>query len=104
MKKVIDGKLFDTEKATLIAEYWNGLDYSDFFNITEKLYVTSKGSYFLYGEGGPMTEYRERCGSNNWSGSADMFSLTRREAYRWLVKREQTEAIIEHFSDFIEEA
>ncbi len=29
MKKVIDGKLYDTEKATMIADYWNGLDSSD---------------------------------------------------------------------------
>lgn len=34
MKKVIDGKLFDTEKATLIAECWNGLSDSDFIEET----------------------------------------------------------------------
>lgn len=104
MKKVIDGKLYDTEKATKIADYWNGLGADDFRFVHEELYVTVKGNYFLYGEGGPMTEYAESFGPNSWSGSSNIFSFTREQAYEWLVHREKTEAIIEHFSDFIEEA
>ncbi len=104
MKKVIDGKLYDTEKATKIADYWNGLGADDFRYVFEELYVTAKGNYFLFGEGGAMTEYSVSCGNNSWSGSANIISLTREEAYKWLENREQTEAIIEYFSDFIEEA
>lgn len=104
MKKVIDGKLYDTEKATMIADYWNGLDSSDVHYVSEELYVTAKGNYFLFGEGGAMTEYSVSCGNNSWGGSANIISLTREEAYKWLENREQTEAIIEYFSDFIEEA
>jgi len=75
VKKVIGGKLFDTEKATLIAEFWNGLYSSDAYSIIEELYVTDKGNYFIYGKGGPLSKYGVNCG-NSMGGSSDIFSLS----------------------------
>lgn len=104
MRKVIDGKVYDTEKATMLAEYSNGRFRNDFSYVNEELYVTAKGNYFLYGEGGPMTKYAVSCGSNSWGGSSDIFALSEKGAYNWLVENGETEAIEKYFSDFIEEA
>ena len=46
MKKVIGKKLYDTETATLIAEYWNVLGKGDFNYLSDDLYVTPNGNYF----------------------------------------------------------
>ncbi|HHX24281.1 MAG TPA: hypothetical protein GX723_09810 [Thermoanaerobacterales bacterium] len=103
MKKVIGKKLYDTETATLIAEYWNVLGKGDFNYLSDDLYVTPNGNYFLSGEGGALTKYGVNCG-NSLTGSSNIFSLTREEAYGWLERHKKTKVIIEHFSDLIEEA
>lgn len=56
MKKIIDKKMYDTEKALLLAEYWNGLGGNDFRNISEHLYITNKGQFFLHCSGGALSE------------------------------------------------
>lgn len=55
MKKVINGKVYNTETAEEVASY-SFSNSNDFRYIREKLYRTKKGNWFLYGEGGPMTK------------------------------------------------
>lgn len=47
MRKIIKGKIYDTEKARLIAEYSNGLSITDFRHVYEDLYVTRAGQFFI---------------------------------------------------------
>ena len=68
MKKVINGKLYDTATAEQLAEDWNGLSDSDFKCCTETLYKTPKGNYFLHGEGGALTEWAEHNGRSLFLG------------------------------------
>lgn len=103
MRKVINGKIYDTEKATLLAEYWNGLGSGDKNYFIERLYITKKGSFFLYGAGGPMSIYSESNGSLTW-GISKITPLTNEETFDWLEKNGETEVIEEYFSDWIEEA
>lgn len=103
MKKVIEKRVYDTETASLIAEYWNGLGQGDFRYYEEKLYKTRKGSYFLYGSGGPLTKYSESNGNQTW-GISTIVPLRKEEAYEWLEANGETEAIEEHFSNDIDEA
>lgn len=82
MKKIINGKLYDTDKA----RYLGGDSYSnsrDFHHWTEELYVKRTGEYFLYGEGGPMTKYAESTGQNTWSGGEKIIPLTLQNAMKW---------------------
>ena len=102
MKKVINGKMYNTETAQLIAEWDNGCYGSDFRNCRKALYLTKKGQYFVAGSGGPMSEYAERHG-NNTSGGSGLELITKGEAVRWCEEHECTEALEEHFSDCIEE-
>ncbi|NLI12909.1 hypothetical protein [Pelotomaculum propionicicum] len=56
-KKVIDRKVYDTDTAELIHEYWNGYGNQDFKFLSEDLYQTKKGNFFLLGSDGAMTCY-----------------------------------------------
>ena len=49
MKKIIDGKIYNTETAEKIGFYCNGE--SGFGRFHETLYKTQKGRYFTHGEG-----------------------------------------------------
>ena len=85
MKKVINGKKYNTDTATLIG----GTGYSypgDFAYWRERLYRKKTGEFFLYGIGGPMSKYAIRTGQNEWSGSQQIQPLTVQEAQEWAEK------------------
>ena len=83
MKKIINGKLYDTETAKEIAVWSNGRSYSDFSHCVETLYKKRTGEYFLYGSGGPMSKYSKSCGDNSWSGDSQIIPLSYKAAKEW---------------------
>ena len=83
MKKIINGKLYDTSTAKEMGSCWNGLGSRDFNHINETLYRKKTGEFFLYGEGGPMTKYAESIGQNQWSGGEEIIPLTVESARQW---------------------
>jgi hypothetical protein len=103
MVKVINGKRYNCDTAIEVAHRWNGLSSSDFNNLSETLYITQKGNFFLYGSGGPMTKYAIHVGDNISDGS-DIISLTKEEAFEWCEEHSMTEAIEKYFPDMIEDA
>lgn len=82
MKKIINGRKYDTDTAELMAEWDNG-DYSDFGFICEELYRKRTGEWFLYGRGGAQTRYAAGHGANNWGGGAEVVPLAEGEARKW---------------------
>lgn len=97
------GKVFNTETAEMIAHYDNGLGSRDFRNLSEGLYITKKGNYFLAGDGGPMTKYAEPCGSNSWGGGSGIEHISKSEALEWCEMHEIDADIIAKYFD-VEEA
>lgn len=87
MKKIIDGKKYDTATAEFLASWWNGLVSNDFAHCSEELYRKRTGEFFLYGEGGPMSGYRRVIGSNEWSGGEEIRPLTEAEARKWVEEK-----------------
>jgi len=85
MKKIINGKLYNTETATELGSYWNGYPHGDFSFVMETLYIKKTGEYFLHGEGGPLTEYCNYVGNNRCFGS-DICPYTKAEAKEWAAK------------------
>ena len=82
MKKIINGKRYDTDTATRIGSA--GYGYSgDLGYWAEELYRKKTGEFFLYGEGGPMSKYARRTGSNEWSGGKEIRPLSPKEAQEW---------------------
>lgn len=82
MKKIINGKLYNTETAKLVANWWNGLGVSDFRNCEESLYLKKTGEYFLFGKGGGLSPYAERRGDGLGYGEK-ITPLTEEEAREW---------------------
>ena len=103
MKRIIDGKRYDTDQATLVASdsYSNP---SDFHHWIEELYRTEKGSWFMYGCGGPMSKYSQQTEQNQWSGSERLTPMTDEQAIKWLEKTGHADEIEEYFPDQIEDA
>lgn len=83
MKKVIDGKMYDTSTAKKLGEWTNGERYADFNYLEESLYRTKAGRYFIYGNGGAMTKYAESAGNNSWSSGSRIEPVSRETAMEW---------------------
>lgn len=83
MKKIINGKRYDTETAKRIGYDCSNLLPRDFGYWEETLYVKRTGEFFLYGEGGPMTRYAESLGNNGWTGGEEIIPLTPEKARAW---------------------
>jgi len=103
MRQVIDGKVYDTETATLIANDSFGYP-SDFKHWDESLYITKKRTYFIAGSGGAMTKYAVSMGNNSTGGSSRIEPISKEEALSWLEKHGSAEDIEKYFPDMIEEA
>lgn len=82
MKKVLSGKVYDTEKATFQGEWDNGYTYGDFHFCEENLYKKRTGEFFLHGSGGPLSKYARCCGNNRY-GDEKIIPMTFEEAKKW---------------------
>lgn len=82
MNKVINGKRYDTDRAKMLAERTYS-DPGDFRYLREVLYVKRTGEFFLFGEGGPMSKYREWINDHSWTGGEAIKPMTEQEARAW---------------------
>lgn len=80
MKRIINGKKYDTTTAKEVASRWSGEGFS---RVDETLYRKKTGEFFLHGAGGPMTGYAETVSQNCWTGGAKIIPLTEEEARQW---------------------
>lgn len=83
MKKIIKGKRYDTETATLCGSMSYGQGPRDFKHFSEELYQKRTGEFFLYCEGGPASQYAQEISINQWSGGELIRPLTLDEAKKW---------------------
>ena len=103
MKKIIDGKRYNTETAEEIGHRSNGA-MGDFDRISESLYRTPRGNYFRAGSGGARSAYGQTCGQNCWCGGEGIIPLTKAEALEWCERFLDADEYEGEFSDLIEEA
>lgn len=82
MKKIIEGKVYDTNTAEFLTSNDNGYPRNDFAYANEELYLKKTGEYFLYGEGGGNSRYGEWHGNSGGPGEKIM-PLTLGEAKEW---------------------
>lgn len=83
MRKIIDGKQYNTDTAKEVGSWGNGLGYRDLTWMSENLYRKKTGEFFLYGEGGPSSKYAESVGGNSWVGGNRIIPLSWEEARKW---------------------
>lgn len=86
MKKIINGRKYDTETAQELGHYSNYGSWNDFNHLEEGLYRKKNGEFFLFGEGGARTRYARQVGSSTWSGGEEIRPLTIDEAREWAEK------------------
>lgn len=85
MKKIINGKMYNTETAKELGGYWNGYSEGDFYFLKETLYLKKSGEYFLHGEGGAASKYWKRFGDGR-IGDNVIIPFSEEEAKEWAVE------------------
>lgn len=97
MRKIINGKLYNTDTAEFVDEYTYSYP-SDFNYEYEKLYRKRTGEFFLYGEGGPASKYSVCTGQNEWSGGEKLIPLSDDEAREWLEENSDADTYLQYFT------
>lgn len=103
MKKIISGKIYDTETAELVGSWSNAGSWRDFSHIEEELYRKRTGEFFLHGEGGPMTQYARATGQNSWSGGERIMPTSFAEAREWAEKHLDGDEYEKIFGEVVED-
>lgn len=83
MKKIINGRKYDTETAKYLGGWCNGLSCSDFSYCSEDLYRKKNGEFFLYGDGGAQSRYSKMYEDGSIGGGYGIIPLTLERAKRW---------------------
>lgn len=97
MKKVINGKMYNTETANYIAS--NRSDYykNDFRYFEEDLYQKKTKEFFLYGYGGAASKYAESLSSGGFIDGEKIIPLSENEAREWVEKNLEADKYTEIF-------
>ena len=98
MKKIINGRKYDTETAKEIGYWSNGYPCSDFNHCEETLYLKKTGEYFLYGEGGALSNY-SKIVFGGTTGGSDIIPMNEDRAKIWAEKYLRCEAYEALFGD-----
>lgn len=104
MKKIIDGKIYDTSTAKEIAFWCNAGTWRDFTHKEETLYRKKTGEYFLFGEGGPMTNYAEYSGPNSWGSGERIIPLSFKQAKEWAEEHMEADDYESEFGEIVEDS
>lgn len=83
MKKIINGKMYNTETAVKLGAGESCLPVNDFGYYKEALYRKRTGEYFLYGEGGARSKYATQRELNSFGPGDGFTPLTENEAKLW---------------------
>ena len=100
MKKVINGRRWDTEKANLVCEAQFGsprdLDY-----VKEGLYQTPRSKrFFLAGEGGPMTVFAHAVSEGTLCGGEKLIPISADVALSYAKLHADAEIVDKFFEKF----
>lgn len=103
MKKIIGGKVYDTETAKCLGDWSNGGSWRDFGHVVETLYKKKTGEFFLHGEGGAASKYAVPEGMNSWTGGERIMPMTFDEAREWAEEKLTADEYEEIFGEVQED-
>ena len=98
MKKIINGKLYNTQSATMLVSYGNRCLPNDFHYVEENLYRKASGEFFLYVCGGAMSIYAEHFETGS-RGSERIIPMTVDEAREWAEAYADADKYMEIFGE-----
>lgn len=102
MKRIINGKRYDTDTAQFIKTYTSDLSINDFRYYDESLYLKKTGEFFLYATGNGASKYAGQYGDLRGPGEK-IVPLTLDEAKAWVEKIEDADLYEELFEVVDEE-
>lgn len=82
MKKIINGKRYDTDTAKNVG-YWCANITDGLYRVEETLYRKKTGEFFLLGSGGPRTKYADWTETGNLCGGEKIIPLSEEAAREW---------------------
>lgn len=98
MKKVINGKVYNTEKAKLIAEaHHDNIKDADGKSLKQWMYQKKTGEYFIYAIGAAIE--LQNIFQHGYKPNAGIYPLTYEQAQRWAEKELTAEHWEEIFGD-----
>lgn len=83
MKKIINGKMYDTDTAKVLGTWSSPHSVTDFAYYTETLHQKRTGEFFLFGDGGPASRYAAQVERSRWSSGSKIIPLTWEDAQKW---------------------
>lgn len=98
MRKVIEGKLYDTETAMMLGSSSRGNEKS-LEHVKETLYRKKGGEYFIHGEGGSCTDYAVEVDDSYWLAGEDIRTMSEESARKWAEENMTAEEYIRAFGD-----
>lgn len=102
MKKIIDGKRYDTETAREIGSDEFPGSRTDFHYWCETLYQKKTGEFFIFGEGHGLSRYAERY-VDGWGWGEKIIPISYDEAREWVEKHLDAEDYEELFGPVAED-
>lgn len=84
MRKIINGKMYNTDTAADIGSFSNMSNLRDYGYYEETLYQKRTGEFFLYGHGGPASKYAEQQADGMRSGGESIVPITEDQARAWV--------------------
>lgn len=103
MKKIINGRMYDTETAETVAEASHG-GVRDFRYYREELHRKKDGEFFLFGEGGGLSKYAHKSEYGGFEYGEAITPLTEEDARRWMERNASVEEYCEVFGTPAEDA
>ena len=95
MKKVINGKMYDTDTAKCVASWSDGYP-GDLDYCSESLSRKRTGEFFIYGDGGPRSPYSLTRGSEI-CGDCAIIPYSEAEARLWVEEHCDGDKYVEIF-------
>lgn len=103
MKKIIDGRKYDTATAKAIGS--DQFSYpGDFSYWCETLFRKRTGEYFLHGEGGARSRYARHTDDNNWGSGEEIIPMGPKAAMQWAEKHLDADTFEAAFGPVSEDA
>ena len=97
MKRIINGRLYDTDTARNIGSWSNNFGAGDFKSCTEVLYQKKTGEYFLFGSGGAMTSYARDAEDGGITGGSEIIPFSKSQAKNWAKEHLSAEEYLKLF-------
>ena len=82
MRKIIKGKMYDTDTAKAIGEHEESYP-GEFDYVCEVLYRKRTGEYFIHGCGNAASRYAEPSGLGNWGPGERIMPISYSKARQW---------------------